>query len=95
LRSLVVREDTQSKLKPITKKKITQIPLHEKEKTRDEKEAADLYRQEVQQATVTEYNNTRVLPTINDPKIYSVRVRVSFFSFFYPSVDLNSRLFFL
>lgn len=86
------REDSQSKLKSIPKKKITQVPLHEKEKSPNEVETADLYRREVQQATVTEYNNTRVLPTINDPKIYSVRVRVWLFSFYHRSVVPNNKL---
>ena len=70
------REDTQSTFKPIKKKVIKQVPLRPKEPSPVEPSASEQYRREVQQATVTEYNNTRVLPTINDPKIYSVRVRV-------------------
>ena len=34
--------------------------------------------QEIQRVQAAMYNSTRMLPTIQDPKIYSVRVRVRF-----------------
>lgn len=39
-------------------------------------ETAARRQRELQQAAVIEYANARLLPTIQDPKIYSVRVRV-------------------
>ena len=88
------REDTQSAFKPIKQKVIKQVPLRPKEPAPAEPSASDQYRREVQQATVTEYNNTRVLPTINDPKIYSVRVRVGFSLPFSLSEVRSSKQFF-
>lgn len=87
------REDTQSAFKPIKKKVIKQVPLRPKEPSPAEPSTSDQYRREVQQATVTEYNNTRVLPTINDPKIYSVRVRVGYSLAFSRSVVPSSKRF--
>ena len=47
---------------------------------------------EIQMAAIKEYRDTRVLPSINDPKIYSVRVRVSISSHFIFSHHCNFQL---
>ena len=59
---------------PHRHKVIEEEPLHPKEPSVDE----DLRQKqrELQQAAINEYNVTRTIPTIQDPKIYSVRVRV-------------------
>ena len=62
------------------RKVIEEEPLHPKEPSIDE----DLLQKqrELQQAAINEYNEVRTVPTIQDPKIYSVsvRVRLVFFS---------------
>lgn len=58
---------------------IEEEPLHPKEPSIDE----DLIQKqrELQQAAINEYNEVRTVPTIQDPKIYSVAVRVVIMSF--------------
>ena len=56
--------------KVIKQTEISQQKDHETDETSARRQ------RELQQAAVIEYANARLLPTIQDPKIYSVRVRV-------------------
>ena len=56
-------------------KKIQREPLHVEEPAMDEV-TQQQNRRAIQQDTVEIYNTTRVLPTVTDPLIYSVRVKV-------------------
>lgn len=60
------------------RKVIEEEPLPPKEPSIDE----DLLQKqrELQQAAINEYNEVRTVPTIQDPKIYSVAVRVRIMS---------------
>lgn len=75
------------------RKVIKQVPISRPaEPTFDE--AALQQQREAQEAEAAMYNSTRLLPTIHDPKIFSVRVRVSFcVVLFICSVVLRCRLF--
>lgn len=63
---------------PHRRKVIEEEPLHPEEPSIDE----DLpqKQRELQQAAINEYNVVRTVPTIQDPKIYSVAVRVRIMS---------------
>ena len=60
---------------PQPRKVIKQTEIAQ-EKGAETDDAALRRQHELQQAAVIEYANARLLPTIQDPKIYSVRVRV-------------------
>ena len=61
------------------------------EKGLETDDAALRRQRELQQAAVIEYANARLLPTIQDPKIYSVRVRVRTIYYLTLSADRKCR----
>lgn len=63
---------------PTTKHKIIkQVPLKRDDAAEPETDAVSMQKlREAQEAEAALYNSTRLLPTIQDPMIYSVRVRV-------------------
>ena len=76
---------------PPQQKVMIETPLFQKDT-----QATDIIQdsREIQMAAIKEYRDTRVLPSINDPKIYSVRVRVSLSSLFFIPTSSQCTFFF-
>lgn len=91
--SVICSQEELPSISASQRKVIKQVPISRTAKpTYDE---ATLQQQrEAQEAEAAMYNSTRLLPTIHDPKIFSVRVRVTFcVVVFICSVVLRCKLF--